>query len=398
MPSIPHPLQHQLATLLVQAQVRLSTRARSRLCFVVWAVLLSNSVVQRQIARTLASVLPNDAHASSHERRLRRTLADQRLCGQNVFAPLVRFVLRNLTGSVTLSVDESGHTDVVRVLTAAIWYQGRAIPLAWIVWKGPTPHESRYGDDCHRLLDQTVLVLPRRVSVTVVADRAFGCPAFLDPIVARGWDYVVRVQGQTRLAHKDGTHSAIKSQVSEARRPWSGQVRVFKKQGWRAALALGYWRVGCKEPWLLVSSLALAGWSVRVYRWRSAVEALFRDWKRDGLRWAASQVRDVEHQERLIRILARATVRTLLLGCEAADEIMAAAAQKGVRRPWAARDSLFGLGRDQVRLRLWMQWGAPLPTAFVPPGTRTWAQRCWAHAVPDARMCVVKDGAIVHVR
>jgi hypothetical protein len=244
MASIPHPLQHQIATLLVQAHVHLSTRARTRLSFVLWAVLLSGTVVQRQVARTLASISPNDALASSHERRLRRALADTRLSWDVVFAPLIRCVLRNLTGSVTVIVDESGHTDLVRVLTAAIWYQGRAIPLAWIVWKGQTPHEIRYWDDCQTLLERVAKVLPAQASVTVVADRAFGCPAFVDPIVARGWQYVVRVQGQTRLEHTDGTQTPIKHQVTEAQRQWWDQVRVFKKQGWRAALAIAYWRVG----------------------------------------------------------------------------------------------------------------------------------------------------------
>lgn len=398
MTSIPHPLQRQIATLLVQAHVQLGTRARARLCFVLWAVLLSGTVVQRQVARTLACVSPNDAHASSHERRLRRTLADRRLNWDNAFAPLVRFVLRDLTGMLTLIVDESGHSDVVRVLTAAIWYQGRAIPLAWIVWKGQTPHETNYWDDCHVLLDRAARVLPAGVSVTVVADRAFGCPAFVDPIVARGWHYVVRVQGQCRLEHQDKTQTPIKSQVSEPGKRWSGQVRVFKKQGWREAMAVCYWRQGCKAPLLLVSSLALAACSVRVYRWRSAIEALFRNWKSYGFSWEATQVRNVEHQERLVLLLACATVVTLLVGLEAAEQILATAPQTGSRRPWAARDSLFGLGRDRLRERIWTRSEQALPDSFAPPGTRTWSQICWSTAAPKAKQATLKNGRVAHHR
>lgn len=398
MPSIPHPLQQQIATLFGHAQVKLPTRSANRLSWLLWAVLFSSTVVQRQIARSLASTHPNDAQASSHERRLRRAIADQRLSWEVAFAPLVRFVLRKLSGPVTIIVDETGHTDVVRSLVAALWYQGRAIPLAWIVWKGQTPHERSYWDDCQRLLDRVERVLPASVPVRVVADRAFGCPAFLDPLVARGWHYVVRVQGQTRLLLADRTHRPIKSLLTEAGKQWWGQVRVFKKQGWRDATAIGYWRMGCNEPLLLVSSLALAMTSVRVYRTRSAIEALFRDWKSYGLCWEKSQVRDVGHQERLILVLALATVVTLLVGCEAAEELLAQASQKGKRRPWAARDSLFGLGLDRVRQRIWRQSEEPLPDSFAPPGTRSWSQLCWSRAAPEAKQAAVKNGRVVQYR
>lgn len=398
MSSIPHPLQCQIAMLLVNAQARLSTRARSRLSFVLWAVLLSGTVVQRQIASTVASIAPNDGDASSHERRLRRTIHDCRLTWEAVFAPLVRFVLRNLTGTVTVIVDETGHTDVVRVLTAAVWYQSRAIPLAWVVWKGQTPHDTSYWQDCQLLLDRVASVLPAQLTVIVVADRAFGCPAFLDPITAHGWHYVVRVQGQTRLKHNDGSEQPFKGKVNEPGKHWWGRVRVFKKQGWREATVVAYWRHGCSEPLLLVSSLALAMQSVRVYRWRSAIEALFRDWKSYGFWWERSQVRDVAHQERLIVLLALATVVTLLLGVEAAQEIVAQAAQQGTRRPWEARDSLFQLGRGRCRTRIWTRSEVPLPDGFPPPGTRPWFQVCWAHAAPAAKQASVENGQVRHHR
>lgn len=398
MKSIPHPLHKQIATLLIQAEVKLSTRSHARLCWLLWAVLLSGTVVQRQIARTLASISPNHISASSHERRLRRAVQDTRVCWENVFAPLARFVLRKVTGAVTIIVDESGHTDVVRVLTAALWYQGRAIPLAWIVWKAQTARESEYWQDCQTLLKRVASVLPHGVSVSVVADRAFGCPAFLDPVARRGWHYVVRVQGQTRLEHRDGTQTAIKNVLSEAGKLWSGRVRAFKKHAWRDVLAIAYWRHGCDEPLLLVSSLGLAAWSVRIYRTRSAIEALFRDWKSYGLRWEASQVRHVAHHEHLILVLALATIITLLVGCEAAEQVLAQPPQTGKRRPWAARDSLFGLGRDRLWQRLWLRSEEPLPHAFAPPGTQTWSQRCWHQAAPEAKQMSVKNGRVCHHR
>ncbi len=396
MSSIPHPVQRSLTSLLTLACPNLPLPARLRAAWMLWAMLLSGSCVLRRIATTLASCAPSDELASSHERRLRRTIADPRLSWATLYAPLVRFLLRTLSGDVTVIVDESGHTERLRVLSAALWYQGRAIPLAWLTWKGQTPHEQPYWDDCRTLFDRVATLLPAGVRVTVVADRAFGCPAFLDPLTKRGWAWVVRVQGQTRVQHTDRSEAALSTLLSQAGQHWWARARVFKKQGWREATVVAYWRVGCREPLLLVSSLMLPMMSVRLYRLRAAIEALFREWKSYGWQWEASQIATVEHQERLVLMLAVATVVTLLVGVEVAEEVLARPPQRGVRRPWEARDSLFQLGRQGWLRRLWTSSEQALRDCLPPPGTKTWQQICWANAAPSARMSTVKDGRVVH--
>jgi hypothetical protein len=97
-------------------------------------------------------------------------------------------------------------------------------------------------------------------------------------------------------------------------------------------------------------------------------------------------------------ILALATVLTLLLGVEAAEEIVAQGAQQGKRRPWAARDSLFGLGRQRCVRRLWSDTKEALRDSFPTPPARPWFQVCWAAAAPQARMASVKDGQVCHHR
>ena len=396
MASLPHPFEHQLTQLLARTCPQVPVGQRQRLSWMLWAVVLTGSCVLRQVANTVASCLPAAGHASSHERRLRRIIADPGVSWHALYAPLLTSLLRQVTGAVTVIVDESGHTDVVRALTAALWYQGRAIPLAWIVWKGQTPHPQPYWAACADLLDRVALLLPAHVTITVVADRAFGCPAFLDLVTARGWTWVVRVQGQTQFQPANGGAAALKTKVGGAGAYWTGHGQVFKKQGWRTATAVAYWRTGCAEPLLLVSSLALPMLSVRRYRWRAAIEALFRDWKSYGWQWEASQVTQVAHQERVLLIIALATVVTLLLGVEAAAAVVAGGPQQGRRRPWAARDSLFQLGRQRCLQRIWTHSADAVGDHFPPPGTRTWAQICWASAAPAARMSTVVDGAVRH--
>jgi hypothetical protein len=380
-------LTDAVETLLRESGDQLPRATRQRLVMFVVGVLLAGTIVLRRVATTQTHIGLGTAQAASHERRLRRILNDAQL-GQAVpmYGRVVRRVLRRLrTGQrVWLILDESGHSDVVRVLLAAWWYRGRAVPLAWVLWPAQQPHDQTYWQDCEHLLSQVAAILPPGLQVTVLADRAFGCPGFTDLVVAQGWTYLVRVQGQTRLRHADGTEQSFQSLLPAAGTRWCGSGHAFKKQGWRAVSVVASWRVPCREPLLLVSNLPPSWDLVRQYRLRAAIEALFRDWKTSGWQWEASQVRDVAHQAVLVLVLALATLVTLVLGEEAAQAILAQPAQTGRRRPWHARDSLVRLGRDRLWQRIWQDDASPLTWELAHVDAPNWSTECWHAAQPAA--------------
>lgn len=254
-----------------------------------------------------------------------------------------------------------------------------------MLWQGQQPHDQSYWSDCATLLEQVASLLPAGQPVSVLGDRAFGCPAFTDMVLAHGWDYVVRVQGQTRFQQSDGSTLALRSLLEQPGSHWYGEGRAFKKQGWRTVAVAAYWRLGCREPLLLVSSLPASLELVRHYRLRSAIEALFRDWKSSGWQWEATQVRAVEHQRVLVVVLALATLVTLCLGEEAAKEILAQPPQRGKRRPWHARESLFRLGRERLWQRLWQDDTSPITWELSQFAAPNWSTECWQTARPDAQ-------------
>jgi hypothetical protein len=250
-------------------------------------------------------------------------------------------------------IDETAQAEHLRVLTAALWYRGRAIPLAWICWPGQTPQTIGYWERCRTLREQVAQVLPAGARVVVVADAAFGNPAFTDLVTIHGWDWVVRVQGQTRWKDRQGREARIDDQVTQHGDRWKGRGQVFKKAQWRTASIVALWGRRHKRPLFLVSSLPL-GWDLlALYRQRAAIEALFRDWKTMGWHWEDSQVRDMEHQEHLLLGLAFATLITLVLGTQAAERERAGPSRGHRRQSWRGRQSLFTLGREAMWQRLW---------------------------------------------
>ena len=55
----------------------------------------------------------------------------------------LKWVLHSDRGvRITIMLDETSHTGRWSVLTAAVYDHGRAIPLAWMLWRGQTIRET----------------------------------------------------------------------------------------------------------------------------------------------------------------------------------------------------------------------------------------------------------------
>jgi hypothetical protein len=338
--------------LLTSSDVALPQRTRMRLVFLMIGILLSGTLVLRRIAGTHAYLTPQTTCAASHERRLRRILNDPLLTWERSYSRVTRRVLaRARARQWVVIIDETSQAEHLRVLTAALWYRGRAIPLGWVCWPGQVKQTVSYWERCGVLLDQVAAVLPGGIPVVVVADRAFGCPVFTDQVTARGWNWVVRVQGQTRWRDTQGRVARIADQVRGHGDRWSGEGWAFKEGGWRKVSIMALWGHSHKGPLLLVSNLPRSWTLLRLYQQRAAIEALFRDWKSSGWQWEDSQVRDLEHQERLVLGLAFVTLVTLMLGTEAAAQDDPPRHHR--RQSWRGRESIFRLGREAFWQRLW---------------------------------------------
>src|SRR3954454_17080240 len=82
--------------------------------------------------------------------------------------------------------------------------QGRATPLVWLSVLKDELKGARndYEDACLRRLAE---VLPAGVRVTILADRGFADTKLFDFFSELGFDYVIRLKGNTRVGAADGT-------------------------------------------------------------------------------------------------------------------------------------------------------------------------------------------------
>ena len=182
----------------LDAKVDPSTRKRLELLVV--GILRARSASPARIAQAIKELGLSEATAESLERRIRRIENDPEVEASLCFHPFARERLRfGHPKEVVLILDPTLQEDRVVMLSACVWYRGRALPLAWLVWPANQPLTGdRFWERVATLLSTVAEILPVGVPVTWVADRAFGTPAFTDLVIARGWHSLVRVQGQTR--------------------------------------------------------------------------------------------------------------------------------------------------------------------------------------------------------
>jgi hypothetical protein len=305
----------------------------------------------RQISKALARLHLSEATAESIERRSRRLNNDEQIVDAVCFHPFARHHLSlGQPQQLVLILDPTTQEDHLVMLTVAVWYRGRALPLVWVVWEGNTPLKGgSFWEYVAQVLARVADILPPGIPVTWVADRAFGTPEFTDLVAAYGWHYVVRVQGQTHFRDENERERALEDCVQGKRQRYKGRGQAFKKRGWRHVSVVIYWGRRHKTPLCLVSDLPPEWDLLAIYRQRYPIEATFRDFKSAGWHWEQGQVRDVAHVARLLVGMALASWITLLIGTQVAQAHLDHA-KLGQRRtlPIWGKSSLFTLGLDAI--------------------------------------------------
>jgi hypothetical protein len=364
------------------ADETVDSTTRQRLALLVLGMIEAKSASPARIAQAIHRLGLSQAQPNSIERRIRRLENDPEISDACCFHPFARERLLWAKGQeLLLILDPTTQDDRVYLVTVAVWYRGRALPLAWVAWAANTPLVGdRFWARIAKLLACVANLLPKGVTVTWLADRAFGTPAFLDLLTAHGWFYVVRVQGHTRCKDRQGREKQIQHLIHPVRRRGKMRGHAFKKSRWRSNSMVAFWGKAHRTPLCLVSNLPLGWYLIRLYRRRYPIEATFRDYKSHGWQWEKGQVVELAHVERLLVGMAYATWFALIVGTHFADALL----QKrptGQRRtiPWWGKRSLFAIGLHYLRSSLMGTVTVSLQWPLTPPSLLNWQEEIYFH-------------------
>jgi hypothetical protein len=386
---VPLPFFHGIATRisLVYQPFHLRRTSVERFALLVAGIMAAQSCVISRVARKLDGLgVTRASEADSIERRLRRALSDRRLVRRG-YEALLRSVLDwEHLGRVTLIVDESTKRAHLHLLRISLAYRGAVVPLAWILWRQQQPlPQGWYWQEMDRLLERVVRLLPTACEVTVLADRAYDIPPFIDRLRALGWHWIIRCKAQGTIRVRDqhgsdvGLVALVQRHLPTPDRRWKMRADLFKKAGWRTVSIVAIWERTAEEPLVVLTDLAPRWEVLRTFGCRAWIEPGFRQEKSRGWQWEDCQVPELRHQHTLLLAMAWASLLTLLLGTQQAQNAITQVQHRDPARPPRvpshARYSLFSLGLHVVQHWIDRHDSRCFPYDLPPPLPPTWTDQ-----------------------
>jgi hypothetical protein len=372
-----------------------------RISLLVSGLLQAESARRGHLVFAIERLKVTSAEPPSIARRVARVLNDPRLDAQRLLPFILTTPLQTLLAQVIrehalseatdpqhqqhfpplrVVVDESSKADEVHILVAGLPYQGIVIPLAIQVWKQNCPlAPNDYRANLTSLLASVEQIIPPvlRQHILLLADRAYGRPDFIDLLDALGWNWVIRIQGQTRIKLADQTCPQARSFVQHPGEVWCSGFKshslpqtlaAFKRSGWRACQFVATWAPESDEPWLLITNLAATKARFLDYASRWCVERTFLSWKSHGWDIESLQMSSPARLGRYLVAIAIATIWTLVCAvahtirlildhqakqpppCPLVVQLRLPLAELATdQRPWMGKFSLFTWGRQILR-------------------------------------------------
>jgi Transposase DDE domain len=286
----------------------------------------------------------------SRVQRIRRLLMNGRLAVRTCYQSTATAILRHMgTARIVLILDRTTLGNWLNILTVSVAYRGRALPLAWRVFKKQGQFRRHH---VAALLRWVRTCLPETVKpnqIWVVGDREFQDVALQATVEQDlGWHYVQRTTHNLWLVPQDGEPFKPNQIAVQPGQTYSrADVRVTQKHA-GPAFFVAYWAIGEREPWYLLSDQPSSLQTLHVYRRRFWTEPMYRDFKSYGWQLEASRLRDPKRLERLLLGIALAYVWLMQL----ASAVMKRGGRRLVDRTARRTLSYFRIGWNWLLWRL----------------------------------------------
>ncbi len=218
---------------------------------------------------------------------------------------------------IVLALDTSMLRDRFCIVMISMIHRGRGIPVAWKA----LPHESSSVgyEHCREVLEYARDLLPEDVPVVFLADRGFANKKLMRFLNALGWTWHIRVKGNQILNFPNGKRAPRELSLRK------GEARLYDKVvAWgagleRLSLCAGWPRRG-SEAWYVLSNDTARPLVFADYALRFDIEEMFRDEKSGGFALEKSRIESPQALERLIFVIATATIIAVSEGLIVVEE------------------------------------------------------------------------------
>lgn len=325
-----------------------------RLRTLAWAVIGLCFAKTANFSKWGEVVIGNAKYAASRERRFKRWLYNEHVTPATFYPPLLRVVLADWKPGqrAYVALDTSVLPKGYVLIRTALVYRGRALPVAWRVFKHDSASVSY--EDYQVVLERTREALPEGLIVVLLADRGFLHRRLIQFVRKAEWHYRIRAKASTLVYL--GKHQGVR--MSQLRPPrghahFYHGARVLGEEV-HLALATPVPEEEDKEidPWYVVSDEPTDVSTLDEYALRFDIEENFLDDKSNGFQVEASKLDDTRAIGRLFFVLAVATLHFTSVGVG----VVKAKMRRWVDTHWDRGKSYLKIGWDWLRQQYRKGW------------------------------------------
>jgi hypothetical protein len=311
------------------------------------AMMISGIILSRNAQLSvMSSEVPTETKEKSIEMRMRRWVKDD-LDVEAMYMPFARQILEALSHMpLVLVMDGSQAGRGCMVLMVAVLYQKRALPIAWLVYKGKKGHAS--ADRHIQTLEKVRPLLPPGSEVVLLGDAEYDTTEMLEWVEKNtAWQYVLRTSPQIYVQTTEASQPIRNYPLEQGHLFYLNDVGFTQTSTVRLNV-IGWWGSEYEEPIFLITNLGIAYEACRYYRRRFRIETFFSDQKSRGFHIHKSHLADPIRLSRLLIAACLAYIWMITQGLRVIAEGKLSLIDRTDRRD----KSLFRLGLDWIKYAL----------------------------------------------
>lgn len=272
--------------------------------------------------------------------RFRRFVRNKNIDVNVVYALLIGKILKAIgQGPIILMIDSTKIGGCCICLMVSIYYKSRALPFAWLTFKGRKGHSSQATQ--LKLFKRVRELLPADVPVILLGDGEFDGSEVVEWFKTEtNWQYVCRTDHTTLIFHQGRWIALDQLPLEPGEETFLKDVLFTQANQIGPVNILVVWHETKECHWFFVTNVETVAEAKAWYTKRFTTETLFSDFKSRGFNLDSTRLWKPERVNRLILAGAIAYFFTVALGVES---IVSGAFRQLVRTD-AFYHSLFQLG------------------------------------------------------
>jgi len=281
------------------------------------AMMITGIIRSRQVQlRKIAEKVSYGQKQTSLIDRFRRFVNNRHIESQVQYNPFVIRILQGLSQrELYLLIDSSKIGSGNLTLMVSVYYQHRALPLAWVTYKGRKGHSSQAVQ--LELLRTVQSSLATGCQVTLLGDGEFDGSEVIDFLQKEAkWDFTCRCDESTLVFFQGKWSPLTQLPVENGKDGFFPNLLFTQSRQVGPLHILAVWIHSEQRHWFFVTSAPDLNTAKRWYKKRFTTETLFSDVKKRGFHLADTRLKKTERVDRLLLVTVIAYIFTIWFGID----------------------------------------------------------------------------------